>query len=109
MFRRSIKDLEIYIANKTKSNSKELYTQVGNNKVTTNIGPLHLENGKETNTESEMAEVLNDYFASIEDTFEIQEITPAQPILIPLSDCDFTEDVVTKALDKNKINKTGPD
>ena len=33
--------------------------------ITTNIGPLHLENGKVTNTESEMAKVLNDYFASL--------------------------------------------
>ena len=50
-----------------------------------------------------MAEVLNYYFASVftvEDTYEIQEIIPAQPNLIPLSDCDFTEDTVTKALDK---------
>ena len=60
-----------------------------------------------------MVEVLNDYFASVftnEDTYEIQEITPAQPNLIPLSDCDFTEDTVTKSLDKIKVNKTpGPD
>ena len=50
-----------------------------------------------------MAEVLNDYFASVftvEDTNEIQKITPAQPNLIPLSDCDFTEETVTKAFDK---------
>ena len=47
-----------------------------------------------------MAEVLNDY------AYEIQKITPAQHNLIPLSDCDFTEDAVTKALDKIKIYKT---
>ena len=50
--------------------------------ITTDIGPLHLENGKEINIESEMAEVLNYYFASvftIEDTYEIQEVTPAKP------------------------------
>ena len=49
-----------------------------------------------------MAKVLNDNFASnftFEDTYEIQEITPDQPILIPLSDCDFTKDTITKALD----------
>ena len=60
-----------------------------------------------------MAEVPNDYFASVftvEDTYEIQEITPDQPNWIPLSDCDFIEDSVTKALDKIKISKTpGPD
>ena len=53
MIRRSIKDLEIYIAYKTKSKTKEFYIYVRNKKViTTNIGPLHLDNGKETNTES---------------------------------------------------------
>ena len=60
-----------------------------------------------------MTEVLNDYFASVftvEDTHEIQEISPTQPNSIPWSDCHFTEDTVTKALDKIKVNKTlGPD
>ena len=60
-----------------------------------------------------MVEVLYDYFASVfivTDTYEIQEITPVQRNLINLSDWDFTEDVVTKALDKIKVNKTpGPD
>ena len=31
---------------------------------------------------------------------------PAQPNLIPLSDFNFTEDAVTEALDKTKVNKT---
>ena len=103
------KDFEIYIANKTKFNPKEFYISVHNKKVITiNISPLHLEHSKVTNTESEMAEVLNDYFASVftvEDTYEIQKITPAKPNLIPLNNCDFTEDAVTKALDKIKVNK----
>ena len=106
MIRRSEKVLEIYIASKTKSDPKEFYTYVRNKKViTTNIGPLHLENGKEINTESEIAEVLNYYFASVftvEDTDEIQEVIPTKSNLIPLSDCHFTEDTVTKALDRIK-------
>ena len=56
-----------------------------------------------------MTEVINDYFASVftvEDTYETQEISPAQPNLILLSDCDFTEDTVTKALGKIQVNKT---
>ena len=59
-----------------------------------------------------MAKVLNDYFASVftvENTYEIHEITPAQLNLIPLiplSDCDFTDCAVTKAFDKIKVNKT---
>ena len=50
-----------------------------------------------------MAEKLDDYFALVftfEDTNEIQEISPAQPNLIILNACDFTNDAVTKALDK---------
>ena len=81
--------------------------------IATNSGPFQLQNDKVTNTELEMAEVLNYYFASVftvEDTYEIHEITPAQPNLIPLSDCYFTEDAVTKVLDKINVNKIpGPD
>ena len=54
-----------------------------------------------------MAEVLNDYFTSVfifEDTYEIQEITLAQPNLISLSECHFTEDFVTIALDNSFFN-----
>ena len=114
MIRRSKINLVIYIANKTKSNTKEFFTFVRNKKViTTNIGQLHLENGKVINTESELAEVLNDYLASVYtvgDTYEVQAMIPAQPTLIPLSDCDFTEDAVTKAFDNIEVNKTlGPD
>ena len=43
-------------------------------------------------------------------THEIHEITPALPNWTPLSNCDFTEDTITKALNKIKVNKTpGPD
>ena len=43
-------------------------------------------------------------------THEIQNIIPARLDIISLSDCSFTEDAVTKALGKMKVNKTpGPD
>ena len=51
-----------------------------------------------------MAEVLNDYFASLF-TVELQEIIPAQLNLISLSDIELTEDTVAKALDKIKVNQ----
>ena len=78
--------------------------------ITTNIGPLHLENGKVTNSEIEIAEVLEDYFESVfivGDTNKIEEITPAQPNLISLSDCEFTEDAETKALDITNVGYEG--
>ena len=56
-----------------------------------------------------MAEALNDYFVSVftvEDTYEIQDIIPAQSNLIPLSGYNLTEDAVSKALDEIKVNKT---
>ena len=60
-----------------------------------------------------MAEVLNDYFASVfivEETYEIQEIVLAKPNLIHFSDCDVSEDTVINAVDNIKVNKTpGPD
>ena len=60
-----------------------------------------------------MAEILNNYFVSVftvEDTYEIHEIAPAKTNLIPWSDCHFTDNTVTKTLDKIKVNKTpGPD
>ena len=46
----------------------------------------------------------------VEDTYDIQKLTPAQPNFIPLSDCNFNEDAITKALDNIKANKLpGPD
>ena len=51
-----------------------------------------------------MPEILNDYFAfvfAVEDTYEIHERTLTQLNWIISSDCDYTEDAVTKALDEN--------
>ena len=45
-----------------------------------------------------MAKTSSDYFVSVfnvEDTYEIQEITPAQHNLIPLSDCHLTDNKST--------------
>ena len=40
----------------------------------------------------------------------LKQVSPAQLNLIPLSYCYFSEDVVTKALNKIRVNKTpGPD
>ena len=70
--------------------------------------PLYLVNGKVTKTELEIVDWWNDYPTSvftIEDTYEIQDITPDLPNLILLiTDCDFIEDTVTKALDKIKVD-----
>ncbi len=60
-----------------------------------------------------MAEVLNDNFASaftIEDIGGIEEMSPPPRNVIPLSNCDITEDAIIKVLESTKVNKTpGPD
>ena len=62
----SKKSVELNIANKIKSNPKEFYGYVRRKKViTSNIGPLPLDNGEHVNNEVDMAETLNEYFASI--------------------------------------------
>ena len=91
-----------------------MYSYVRYKKViTSKVGPVSLENGEMTNNELEMAEALTDYLAfvfTVEDTYEIQDIIPAQSNLILLSDCYFTEYAVNKALVMIKVNKTpGPD
>ena len=60
-----------------------------------------------------MTDELNDYFApvfTVEDAYKIQNIVPAKPNLIPLSDSNATEDAVTKTFVKIEVNKnSGPD
>ena len=43
-------------------------------------------------------------FLQLKTSYEIQDIIPAQPNLIPWSGCNFTEDAVAKALGKIKVN-----
>ena len=96
----------MHIIIKTKSNTKELYSHI--HMITSyHIGSRRLENGEVAGKELERAEALYDYLASVsivKDTNGIQEITPAQPNLILLSDCDFTKDTITKAHYKIKVN-----
>jgi len=56
LIRESKKNLEIYIANSSKTNPKEFYGYVRKKKVlTNNIGPLAMKNGQHTDNENEMA------------------------------------------------------
>ena len=114
LIRQSKKNLEVYVAGISKSNPKEFYSYIRKKKVLpTNIGPLTLQNGKHISNEVEIAEELNKYFASVftvEDINGIQEETSMQRNIAPLSNCNFSENAVMKALDKINGNKTpGPD
>ncbi len=81
--------------------------------MTSNTGPLRLDNGEHVSNEVDMAGILNYYFASaftVEDTTGSVEASPAPANTIQFSNCEFTEDNVRKALANMKGNKTpGPD
>ena len=114
MIRQSKKNLELYVAGISKSNPKEFYSYIRKKKVLpANIGPLTLENGKHVSNEVEIAEELNKYFASVftvEDINGLQEETSIQRNKTPLSNCNFSDNAVIKALNKINANKTsGPD
>ena len=112
--KQSKKNLEMHIASKIKSNPKEFYSYVRQKKViTSNIGPLRLDNGEHVSNEKDVAEILNEYFASVftvEDTNGIVEASPAAANTTQLSNCEFTEENIIKSLENIKVNKTpGPD
>ena len=105
---------ELYIASNCKDNPKEFYRYVKEKKVLScSIGPLVSSEGETTSDETEMAEILNRYFASV---FTIEEnanevpITPRQTLAAQLFSIDITEDDVIRVIDKLKVCKSpGPD
>ena len=81
--------------------------------MTTHIGPLEMNNGKHTENEVEMANILNDYFASV---FTIENTTssPQSPINLTyntvLENLTIHNSDILSAIDRMKKNKTpGPD
>ena len=115
LIKQSKKQLELHIASKIKSNPKEFYSYVRHKKViTSQIGPLRLDNGVHVGNDVDMAELLNEYFASVftvEDTNSIVVPSPSVAGTIQgLNICEFTEDNIIRTLDTTKVNKTpGPD
>ncbi len=73
------------------------------------ISTLRLKSGEHITKDSIMTEVLNDYFDSvftIDDIGAIEEMSSPPRNVIPLSNCDFTEDIIIKVLDNIRFNKT---
>ena len=90
------------------ASSQAAVMYVRNKIITKYFDPLCLENGKVSNKELKIAKPLNDYFAfvfTVQDTYEIEEITPVQCNLTISSRCNFTEGAVTKTFDKFKLKK----
>ncbi len=77
--------------------------------LTTIIGPLVLKNGKHTDSEIQMTENLNDYFASIFATEKNSEYLPHIEALSNtafLSTCTLKEKESLDAINEIKIKKT---
>uniref|UniRef100_A0A0P4VPM3 Reverse transcriptase domain-containing protein n=1 Tax=Scylla olivacea TaxID=85551 RepID=A0A0P4VPM3_SCYOL len=114
LIRQSKKNLEMYIASIAKSNPKEFYSYVRNKKViTSHINQITLDNGNFVTGETQIADTLNDYFASIfteENTHTIPEPLLMLHNITPLSVCVFHENEIIKVIDKMKTDKApGPD
>lgn len=114
LIRQSKRNLEVYIASISKTNPKEFFSYVRKKKVlTSTIGPLSLQNGQLVSDENKMADLLNEYFASVftvEDTSGLQQENIELRNLASFNFCNFSEDAVIKALGKLNANKTpGPD
>ena len=113
LIKESKKNLEVYIANSSKTNPKEFYDYVRKKKVlSSNIGPIATVNGQHTDDKNEMATILNDYFASV---FTVEDNSTHLPRTIHDEDSIidnfiFEENDILRAINKVKINKTpGPD
>ena len=115
LIKRSKKNLETRVANRSKSNPKEFFSYIRNKKVLTpTIGPLVKANGEYSKDEMEMAKILNAYFVSVF-TPDNSHINPPSPSVhgnndSNISNINISETDVLRAIDKLKINKTpGPD
>ena len=112
LIKRSKKNLEEYIAERSKSNPKEFYRYINNKKaVSYSIGPIANDLGSHTNDESEMATILNKFFASV---FTDEDCIPIHPPEnMTQSSIDgilITESDVLLAIDKMNVSKApGPD
>ncbi len=77
MIRQRRRNLEEHIANSSKSNPKEFYSYVRNKKVlSSTIGPLATMDGNIVNEGTEMANILNDFFASVFTDEDLGDIKP---------------------------------
>ncbi len=108
--RQSKGNLEQHIANSSKSNLKDFYSYVSNKKVLgSTIGPLATTDENIANENSEMANILQDFFASI---FTIEDLGDIKPFAarhdddMYLNNIHITERDILQAVRKINVNKT---
>ena len=105
---------EQHIAANCKQNPKEFFRYIREKKVLrSTIGPLQSAEGKNVTDEREMADILNNYFASV---FTVEEnrnalpVPPRQRVAAHLFGFEIMEDDVMHVIDKLKVCKSpGPD
>ncbi len=114
MRRQSKRDLEQHIADSSKSNPKELYSYVRNKKVLcSTVGPLATTDGNIVNEDTEMANILNDFFVSAlpnEDLEDIQPFGARYSGDTYLNNIQITECGILQAVNNINVKKTpGPE
>uniref|UniRef100_A0A0P4VVU6 Reverse transcriptase domain-containing protein n=1 Tax=Scylla olivacea TaxID=85551 RepID=A0A0P4VVU6_SCYOL len=110
----SKKSVEAQIANSCKTNPKEFYSYVKTKRVlTSTIGPLITQNGKQIESETDMANTLNEYFSTVFTTEDVQGSLPTptpQSRGTTLPDFTITESEILSVTKSMNVNKTpGPD
>ena len=114
LIKESKKNLELHIANSSKSNPKEFFSYIKKKKtLPSEIGPLTMQNGEYTENDTTMANILNNYFATVF-TKEVNSEQQPTPCIknnnALLNTCTFEENEILQAISKIKVNKTpGPD
>ncbi len=110
LIRQSKRNLEEHIANSSKSNLKESYSYVRNKKVLgSTIGPLATIDGSIVNEDTEMANILNDFSASVftvEDLGDIKQFAARHNDGTYLNNIHITESDLLQAIIQINVNKT---
>lgn len=114
LIKKSKKNLELHIANSSKTNPKEFFSYIRKKKtLPSEIGPLTMQNGEYTEDDTTMANILNKYFSTVFTEEDNSERQPTPCILSNnafLNTCTFEENEILRAINKIKVNKTpGPD
>ena len=115
LIKQSKKTIEAHIASISKTNPKEFFSYIRSKKVSTStIGPLIAESGEHTDSETEMARLLNTYFASVFTVEDTNTIPALPPYTLEenskIHNISVNEQDVQFAINKLKSNKTpGPD
>ncbi len=114
LVRQSKRNLEQHIANSSKSNPKEFYSYIRKKKVPgSTIGPLATTDDNIVNEDTEMANILNDFFESVftdEDLGDMKPFAARHNNGTYLNNIRITGRGTLEAVNNINVSKTpGPD